>query len=52
MEATEPVDDFRSPANDIDSRFLRGIVPLVVDDVGAETCLGTRDEVDGDARTE
>lgn len=48
VDATELVDDFRRP-NDIDSRFLRGIVVPFV----ADTCRGTReDEVCGEARTE
>lgn len=37
MEATEPVDDFRSPPKDIDSLFLRGMPPLAVVDVVAVT---------------
>lgn len=51
-EATEPVEDLRSPLNDIESRLLlRG---KILPDVPPDTWRGTRDVeiVEGDALTE
>lgn len=56
MDATEPVEDLRSPLNEIESRFLRVLLgPLTVDELDADTWRGTREVavafvVDGDAR--
>lgn len=56
MDATEPVDDLRRPLKEMDSRFLRVVRPLIVDELEPDTCRGTRDVavafVDGDARTD
>lgn len=53
IEATEPVDDFLRPLNDIDSRFLRVLIPLTVEEPALGSWRGTRDDdIDGDARTE
>lgn len=30
MDATEPVEDFRRPLKEIDSRFLRVLIPFTV----------------------
>lgn len=64
-DATEPVDDLRRFAKDMDSRFFRGIPPFATADVAVavaavatvveavlDTWRGTRDVVEGDARTE
>lgn len=58
MDATEPVDDLRRPLNEIDSRFLRVLSPLTVEELDPEIWRGTRDvalvvaAADGDARTD
>ena len=44
VDATELVDDLRSPPNDIDSRLLRGIVDPFVAAFVADTCRGTRED--------
>ena len=35
MDATEPVDDLRSPLNEMDSLFLRVLNPLIVAELDA-----------------
>ncbi len=55
MDATEPVDDFLRPLKDNDSRFLRVLALLHVEELATGTCRGTREvdvDTDGDARTE
>ena len=57
MDATDPVDDLRRPLNEIDSRFLRVLTPLTVEELEPEICRGTREvalalAVAGDARTD
>lgn len=50
VEATEPVDALRRALKETESRLdFRGIPP---EDGGPETCLGTRELMDGEARTD
>jgi hypothetical protein len=50
VEATEPVDALRRVLKETESRLdFRGMPP---EEGGPETCLGTRELIDGEARTE
>lgn len=50
VEATEPVDDLRRALKETESRLdFRGIPP---EGGGPEACLGTRELMDGEARTD